>query len=808
MARMKLIDLSERTLPGEMGEKARNLAWLVRQGYAVPRTYVLPFQAGELCKQDLQECRQQIQQALSQQLDPSQAYAVRSSANVEDSAQHSFAGQFNTLLNLRGMDNVCKAIEQLVLDGPTPLLSAYTAQTGLESADHRLALIIQEMVNPQVSGVAFSRNPITGLDEVIVEAVQGSGEKLVQEGQTPDRWVKKWGKWIAQTPQSEIDQALIEKVSHQTGEIAKKYRRPVDLEWVYDGKKLYWVQLRPITGLETKNIFSNRISREFFPGLIKPLIWSVNTRLVNSAWIKLFSELTGPHDLIPEDLACSFGYRAYFNMGTVGRILSLIGLPRETLELMLGIDGGADRPRFRPSARTMRLLPRMGWFMLKRANSQRRTVADMVRMQAAYVHLFDRPMPEFSDEEMLQQVDRLYQLNLKAAEYNIVTPLAMGISTMLLRRQLARVGVDFANFDLMAGMLDMRDHDPKAAIKDVAAQFNQLDAATRQQVTHSSYQAFNALPGLDAVKRGLAELLQKFGHLSDAGNDFSAMPWRENPEMVFQMVLKEAEQLASEVTGQAAQISSQAAEGLGPGKAKKIRFDDLKLNRWKRLWLKSSYQRARQAHYQREVVSSVYTYGYGLFRELFLELGRRLAQQGVIETGEDIFYLTWDEVRAVVQSGAPGVPEEGSGEVRQLIAQRQRELALCKDQVYPDVIYGDVLPPVIEAKEVERVLRGVPGSSGYYRGPVKVIRSIQDFDRLEDGDVLVIPYSDVSWTPLFTRAGAVIAESGGMLSHSSIVAREYNLPCVVSVPQACSLPEDAIVAVDGYKGEIYLVSEP
>jgi len=806
MVRLKLIDLSERKLPGEIGEKARNLTWLIRQGYAVPRSYVLPFQAGELCTQDLKECRQQIQQVLSQQLDPTCAYAVRSSANVEDSQHHSFAGQFNTLLNLRGVDNVSHAIEQLLLDGPSHMLSVYTAQTGLASDDHRLALIIQEMVNPVVSGVAFSRNPITGLDEVIVEAVQGSGEKLVQEGQTPDRWVKKWGKWIAQPTQSEIDLALIEKVSQQTSEIAKKYRGPVDLEWVYDGERLYWVQLRPITGLETKNIYSNRISREFFPGLIKPLIWSVNTRLVNSAWIKLFSELIGPNDLHYEDLARSFGYRAYFNMGTVGRILSLLGLPRESLELMLGIDGGADRPRFRPSARTMRLLPRMAWFILKRAISQRRTVADVARMKAAYEGLFARPKHDISDNEVLQQIDSLYQINLKTAEYNIVTPLAMGISTMLLRRQLAGVGVDFANFDLLAGMEEMRDYDPKAAIQDVAAQVNQLDAATRQQVIHSSFQAFNALPGLAAVKREMAELLKNYGHLSDAGNDFSGVPWRENPEMVFQMVLKEAERLAREEMGQAAQMCNQAEEELGSGKAQKMRWDELKLNRWKRFWLKSSYQRARKAHYQRELVSSVYTYGYGLFRELFLELGRRLAQQGIIETGEDIFYLTWDEVREVVQSGAPGTPVKGSGEVRLLIEQRQRELEQSRDLVYPDVIYGDVLPPVIETKEIERVLRGVPGSSGYYRGPVKVIRSMQDFDRLEDGDVLVIPYSDIGWTPLFARAGAVIAESGGMLSHSSIVAREYNLPCVVSVPQACLLPDQAIVVVDGYKGEIILVS--
>jgi pyruvate,water dikinase len=195
-----------------------------------------------------------------------------------------------------------------------------------------------------------------------------------------------------------------------------------------------------------------------------------------------------------------------------------------------------------------------------------------------------------------------------------------------------------------------------------------------------------------------------------------------------------------------------------------------------------------------------------LFRVLFLELSRRLVKQGQLRAVEDIFYLTWDEVRCLIRAEAPSFRKQAPEQLLGLIEQRKHDLEKSRDTLYPDVIYGDELPPVFEAKEVDQVLKGVPSSSGYYRGPVRVIRSIADFGKLANGDVLVIPYSDVSWTPLFAKAGAVIAEAGGMLSHSSIVAREYNLPCVVSVPQACQLPDNVIVSVDGYKGEIYLVA--
>jgi pyruvate,water dikinase len=128
-----------------------------------------------------------------------------------------------------------------------------------------------------------------------------------------------------------------------------------------------------------------------------------------------------------------------------------------------------------------------------------------------------------------------------------------------------------------------------------------------------------------------------------------------------------------------------------------------------------------------------------------------------------------------------------------------------QDITLPSVIYGDQ-PPPLKVETVTR-LKGIPTSRGQYRGHVKVIRGIQDFHRLEDGDVLVIPYSDVGWTPLFIKAGAVIAESGGILSHSSIIAREYNIPAVVSVPHACHLQENILVTVDGYHGEV-VIHEP
>ena len=219
-----------------------------------------------------------------------------------------------------------------------------------------------------------------------------------------------------------------------------------------------------------------------------------------------------------------------------------------------------------------------------------------------------------------------------------------------------------------------------------------------------------------------------------------------------------------------------------------IRWDDLPLNRLDSWRLRGLYKRARRYRYYREAVSFLYTYGYGLFRTRFLGLGESFAERGLIDEPADIFYLYFGEVEALVQKGNAAAP--------------QQEMLASRDAVLPDIIYGNKAPPleVVSSSSVRMV--GIATSPGYYQGQVRVIHSVSEFEQLQQGDVLVIPFSDVSWTPLFSKAGAVIAESGGILSHSSIVAREYQIPAVVSVPGAMRLKNDMVVTVDGYRGEI------
>ncbi len=208
------------------------------------------------------------------------------------------------------------------------------------------------------------------------------------------------------------------------------------------------------------------------------------------------------------------------------------------------------------------------------------------------------------------------------------------------------------------------------------------------------------------------------------------------------------------------------------------------------------HRRARNFRLLREQISSSYTYGYGLFRYYYLALGEHLVQRGFLDDAQDVFFLRDAEIRQLLTDN------QSDFDPRLIVLKHKEDIKRYENIALPSVIYGDDPPPIEDPSQDKLV--GVPTSIGHYTGKVSVVRGIKDFNKVQKGDVLVIPYSDVGWTPLFARAGAVVAELGGLLSHSSIVAREYNIPAVVSVIGATQLQDQTLVTVNGHNGEVLI----
>lgn len=772
-----IVHLKGSRLPADVGNKACRLHFLARHGYRVPSTHVCSWNAYLKYLQNDHNLIAALTTELQRKIDLKRAYAVRSSANIEDGLTYSFAGQFKSMLDVQGADGILQALWSIWATTRTPGVEAYLIKHGVDPHQLRMAALIQEMVPPLVSGVAFSKNPLTGLNETVVEAVQGSGELLVRKGLTPERWVFSRGQWLAQPEQPQIDRSIVEDVVAQTRAIAKAYGRPIDLEWVYDGHAVHWVQLREITSLTNVNIYSNHISKEMLPGQIKPLVWSINIPLVVGTQGKVLTELIGPNEIDLNLLVKAFYYRAYFNMSAIGDILEVLGLPREMFEMMmgLGVDSG-EKMRMKMSGRTMKHLPRMLLFAARQMRLGRHIEAFLPRMQDTYRQFHYTELQQMSEAELLAEIDRLFDITGETTYYNFLGPMFMFMYNAMLKRSLAKAEVDFQQFDLTAGLVELRDYEPNTHLAELSRQYRALEPAMQEQISRSSYAEFQQLPGIAPFQQAVVSFLDRFGHLSDSGVDFSAVPWREEPQLVLQMIANYQPP------------DSKAAE--------KTRYADLPSALRRRPAFHLAYHRARKFRYYREAVSSLYTYGYGLFRPYFLALGEKFAQRNILPSPEDVFYLYRDEVRNIVAQDRSEIDYAG------LAVQRRQEMESYRNVAAPSIIMGDQPPPVTQ--QTSNLLYGTPTSRGRYTGPACVIRGIHEFSKMREGDVLVIPYSDAGWMPLFSKAGAVIAESGGILSHSSIVAREYNIPAVVSVTGACNLTDGAEVTVDGYSGEVLI----
>jgi pyruvate,water dikinase len=227
---------------------------------------------------------------------------------------------------------------------------------------------------------------------------------------------------------------------------------------------------------------------------------------------------------------------------------------------------------------------------------------------------------------------------------------------------------------------------------------------------------------------------------------------------------------------------------------KAIRFSEIRYTRLRSPWLRSAYYKAGKFRVYREQISSLYIYGYGLFRNLFLKLADGFVKDGILTERNDVFFLTKTEVDVLVFNR----DKSFSDRCTSMIRERKAGMEASKDLILPTVIYGEVAP-ILDRKDL-RNFRGTGTSSGNYTGTTRIVKETCDFEKVKDGDVVIIPFSDVSWTPVLCRAGAIIAESGGMLSHCSIIAREMGIPSLVSVDNACALPDNIMVTVDGSNG--------
>ena len=750
----------------ETGNKANSLIFLHHYGFNIPLTYLVTTRAHAmyLAKET------SLLENLGRELEalPERTWAVRSSTTAEDSSEFSFAGQFQTFINVSGKEKVLDAVVKVWESASMLNVNDYVIKTGVSGV--RCGVIIQEMIPARLAGVSFSRNPVTNQNETVIEAVEGAGEELVQKGVTPMRW-RIWKDTVSEGNEHYGLFHVIRKVADDTVRLRRYYGQHIDIEWVYDGNQLYYLQLRQITARRDIQIYSSKMAKEMLPGQVKPLVWSVNIPMVNSTWIGLLEEITGPLDTRPEDLAKPFYYQAYFNIAVLGKILSRFGMPPDSLEkFMTGNESGGHS--FRPGIRTLRHTFRIIRFLRSKMAFEKTLLSEYEPLKTHCRSYARKIEEEFSIDTYDTLFSGLFETGRRLAFLNIVTPMLMTMYHKGLRKKLKKAGLDYDFLDFRKDFPQLRDYEPLPLLQEMKEAIVALPPEAREKCV--SMAALRRLPEAEEISRKVDHFMNLFGHLSESGTDLSYTKWEEDPEAVFRMILATG--------GETRSRELYSLDDVSEREARVTRS------------LRKAYLRAGRFKVYREQISSLYIYGYGLFRRLFLLTGKEMVTRDILDKADDIFYLTRDEIKVILESHNSGRDYD----YRALALSRKREMEETRDIVLPVVIYGEEAPLPETGKS--RNQSGTGTSQGSYTGITRVVKNVKDFEGVTRGDVVLIPFSDVSWTPVLAKAGAIVSETGGMLSHCSIIAREMGIPAMVSVPNACAIGSGHRVTVNGSNG--------
>lgn len=732
------------------------------------------------------------------------AVAVRSSATAEDLPQAAFAGQQETYLNVIGPDALLDATRRCWASLWTERAMAYRRKQGIDEDDIALAVVVQRMVPADVAGVMFTANPVTGArQETIVESSPGLGEAVVSGQVTPDHTTlrKRWGRWRLVRRRRGKQEVIVRPragggVTHMKGtalpappslpesalrqlavlgeKLAAHFGRPQDVEWAWDGQALFILQSRPMTALPPPPL---RVSRpvQLLAGIFAEMMPERPYPLEATTW--------GP-DLMWSSFIIPF--------------MTLLGLKAMPTEVLLQEEDGVivrfnGRLPVRPTPglflAPLRLLRRARRFDPLQWRSDPLLVEALARTR----ELDARDLAALSWEELVATVrealhvpELVFELRIRYLPRGILATALLRLLLALNRRSqlfstLLLTGVETKTLEANRRLL--------ALATDVRA-----DAT----LTHlfAAREAKDLLAALETTARGrvfLSELenfLDEFGHREAGGTMLlSQETWRDVPHVVLGAIKGLATTRSRPARGVQAFHRAREEALSGP----LLRLPGMKRLIWAVL------TQARSFTGVREDTRFYATLVMPALRHAVLEMGRRLEATGILEEAHDVFHLKFGEL-AVAGTPWPPLPEV-TERVRALVQRRkEKREALASVPVVDPRLYRRT------AASGNVLLQGSPGSPGTARGPVCVVRDGSEFGKLRPGDVLVAPYTNPAWTPLFQQAAAVIVDTGSAASHAAITAREYGIPAVMATTDGTGKLQDGqLVDVDGNQGVVVAV---
>ncbi|OLZ58109.1 PEP/pyruvate-binding domain-containing protein [Amycolatopsis keratiniphila] len=811
---MKLIRLSEidASMIDLVGGKAAGLGEMIKVGERVPDGFCLTVEA--YSSRDLPE--NEVIGAYERL--GGGPVAVRSSATAEDLPDASFAGQQDTFLGVNGPASLVDAIHKCWDSLHSDRAVAYRASAGIDDA--AMAVVIQRMIDPVVAGVLFTANPITGCrTEMIVDAAPGLGTAVVDGTVVPDHYVLGHARTVPQLPEGCLGTQELEQLRDAGLRLQRHFGSPQDIEWAIDSDGVLWLlQSRPITTLFPlpPDTGETRLYLEFghIQGMLRPCTpMGISLLKAGSAqWFHAHGVHGDPRDPLPRMVP--IGGRLYFDLTAFVRHKAM----RKRLSTSLQVYGprvqGAVEhmmtdPRFAPRRglpfrlgnllrATALLAPSM---VAGIASSVARPDAARVRSYRAVEEIRRLTVPPSNSvttaERLRWVIEDSHRAIMSRGMLGLMGPLMAGILLGAAPSGLLKGIASNEELDIVVGGM------PHNVTTEMDLLLWNLAVNARKHreiflgITPDELAARYRTGQLPDI--GMAEFLERYGMRAAAEIDVGMPRWDEDPAPLFATIanylrVDDPELAPDRRFRQAAHKAEAMIETLSH-RARRRRPVRGRIATF-------LMRRSRKLTGLREIGKFAWLPAIQASRRQLLLVGDDLVSRGLLESRDDIMFLTLDEARAAVHDAT---------DHRRLVASRRadhrREL---RRSTVPGALLSDgtdveaLVPP---GPVQDGVLTGMAGAAGQATGRARVIRDPAGA-YIEPGEILVAPTTDPGWTPLFLTTAGLVTETGSPVAHGPTVAREYGIPAVICVRDAThEITTGQLITIDGTAGTVRVVDE-
>ncbi len=763
------------------------------------------------------------------------AVAVRSSATAEDLPEMSFAGQQETYLNIRGATRVLEAVKRCWASLWTARAIGYRAQRGIAPADVSLAVVVQELVAADTSGILFTANPLTGArDQEMINAAWGLGEAIVGGQVTPDTVVvdKANGNILTQEiAEKQVMTVLTSLGTHeepvpvekraapaltteQVAELARigvrieqLYDRPMDIEWAIKDGQIFVVQARPITALpepaanapltastvewklpKAKGRYMRGSVLELLPDPLSPLFATLGLPVWSKSLVSIIND-TGLKGVFSDNMLVTINGYGYYDttLSSMQTVKFLLAMPR-ILAIELPRLLRSAQVRWQEARSRYRELA-MHWQASDLTNT---TARDLLNGVHTIVH-------EAADYYLSVQSGLLPAAYMSESFFTLVYnrflkprngPPAL---TFVLGYDSAPIQAEKSLYDQAQWI---REQSALSILLTNMSSSEFTDAYRSEQVAGIDEQLWSEF------RKRLAAHLARFGHtIYDL--DFAQPVPADDPATLL-------ETLKFFLSGEATDpYTRQATTAVAREQA--VQTTLRQLHGVRRSLFRRLLRWAQRFAPLREDALADVGLGWPVLRQMLHEIGRRLSGASAIDTPDDIFWLTLDDVQAAASALDTG---QRPGDYSAVVAGRrttwESERAITPPVSLPlrggarflGIDISSVLPARTD-QQAGDIIKGIGASPGRVVGPARVISGPNEFDQMKRGDILVARITTPAWTPLFTLAAGIVTDVGGPLSHSSIVAREYSIPAVLGTGVATErLHSGQQITVDGSAGTV------